>query len=56
MPTSTNLSIVTPSSNDYVTNGAVAMQTMADDIDGYWGALTNYTPTLTNVTGGTIQQ
>lgn len=53
MPTTTNLSIVTPASSDYVTNGAVAMQTMADDIDGYWGALTAYTPTTTNVTGAT---
>lgn len=54
MPTSTNLSLVTPASTDYVTNGATAMTTLADGIDGYWGAQTAYTPTLTNVTTGTV--
>lgn len=54
MPTTTNLGIVTPASSDYVTNGAVAMQTMADDIDAYFGAPSTYTPTTTNVSGGAV--
>lgn len=54
MPTTTNLGIVTPASSDYVTNGAVAMQTMADDIDAYFGAPSTYTPTTTNISGGTV--
>lgn len=54
MPTSTNLSLVTPASTDYVTNGATAMTTLANGVDAFWGTLTNYTPTLTNVTGGTV--
>lgn len=53
MPTSTNLSLVTPASTDYVTNGATAMTTLANGIDAYYGAPLTYTPTLTNVTGGT---
>ena len=54
MPSTTNLGIVTPTSNDYVTNGATAMTTMADDIDAFFGAPTTYTPTTTNVSGGTV--
>jgi hypothetical protein len=54
MPSTTNLGIVTPTSNDFVTNGATAMTTMADDIDAYFGAPTTYTPTTTNITGGTV--
>lgn len=54
MPTTTNLSLVTPASSDYVTNGAVAMQTLANGIDAYFGSLALYTPTLGNVTGGTV--
>lgn len=54
MPTSTNLGLVTPASTDYVTAGATAMTTLANGIDGYFGAATTYTPTLTNVTGGTV--
>lgn len=53
MPTSTNLSLVTPASTDYVTNGATAMTTLANGIDAYYGAPLTYTATLTNVTGGT---
>lgn len=54
MPTSTNLGLVTPASTDYVTSGATAMTTLANGIDGYFGAATTYTPTTTNVTGGTV--
>lgn len=54
MPTSTNLGLVTPASTDYVTSGATAMTTLANGIDAYFGAATTYTPTLTNVTGGTV--
>lgn len=54
MPTSTNLGLVTPASTDYVTSGATAMTTLANGIDGYFGTATTYTPTLTNVTGGTV--
>jgi hypothetical protein len=54
MPTSTNLSLVTPASTDYVTNGATAMTTLANGVDAYWAAMTTYTPTLTNVTGGSV--
>lgn len=54
MPTSTNLALVTPASTDYVTGGATAMQTLANGIDAYYGAPTTYTPTTTNVTGGTV--
>lgn len=53
MPTSTNLSLVTPASTDYVTNGATAMTTLANGIDAYFGAPSTYTPTTTNVTGPT---
>lgn len=53
MPTSTNLSLVTPASTDLVTNGATAMTTLANGVDAYYGAPTSYTPTLTNVTTGT---
>lgn len=54
MPTSTNLSLVTPASTDYVTNGATAMTTLANGIDAYFGAPTSYVPTTTNVTAGTV--
>lgn len=53
MPTSANLSLVTPASTDLVTNGASAMTTLANGIDGYYGPPTTYTPTTTNVTGAT---
>lgn len=52
MPTSTNLGLVTPSSSDFVTSGAVNMQTLANGVDAYFGAATIYTPTFTNVTTG----
>lgn len=52
MPTTTNLSLTYPASTGYVTNGASDMGTLATDIDNLYGALTTYTPTLTNVTGG----
>lgn len=54
MPTSTNLGLVTPASTDYVTAGATAMTTLANGIDGFFGAPTSYTPTLTNVSTGTV--
>jgi hypothetical protein len=54
MPTSTNLSLVTPASTDYVTNGATAMTTLANGIDAYYAAPTSYTPTTTNITAGTV--
>lgn len=54
MPTSTNLGLVTPASTDYVTAGATAMTTLANGIDAFFGAPTSYTPTLTNVTTGTV--
>lgn len=44
MPTSTNLSLVTPGSTAFVTNGASDMTTLANGIDAYWGAPTVYTP------------
>lgn len=50
MPTSTNLGLVTPASTDYVTAGATAMTTLANGIDGFFGAPSTYTPTTTNVT------
>lgn len=53
MPTSANLSLVTPASTDLVTNGATAMTTLANGIDAYYGAPLTYTPTLTNVSTGT---
>lgn len=52
MPTSTNLSLVTPASTDYVTNGATAMTTLANGIDAYYGNPLTYTPTFGNVTTG----
>lgn len=52
MPTSTNLGLVTPASSDFVTQGAVNMQTLANGVDAYYGAPTVYTPTFTNVTTG----
>lgn len=54
MPTTTNLGITYPDSTAYVTNGASDMGVIATDIDALYGALTTYTPTTTNVTGGTV--
>lgn len=53
MGTTTNLGITFPESSGYVTNGATAMQTIANDVDDYFGAWTAYTPTGTNISGGT---
>lgn len=53
MGTTTNLSITYPAPTDLVANGATDMQTIAEDIDDYFGAWTSYTPTGTNITGGT---
>lgn len=52
MPTSTNLSLVTPASTDFVMNGATNMTTLANGIDAYFGAWTSYTPTGTNISSG----
>lgn len=54
MPTSTNLGLVTPASSDFVTSGAVNMQTIANGIDAYFGAPTVYTPSWTgsNISSG----
>ena len=52
MPTSTNLSLVTPASTDFVMNGATNMTTLANGVDAYFGAWTAYTPTSTNISGG----
>lgn len=54
MPTTTNLALTYPASTDFVVNGATAMGTIAIGIDNYFGAATTYTPTLGNVTGGTV--
>lgn len=54
MPTTTNLNITYPASSDYVTNGAVAMGTIATGFDAFFGASTGYTPTTTNITGATV--
>lgn len=54
MPTTTNLAITYPASTDFVVNGATAMGTIAIGIDNLYGAATTYTPTTTNITGGTV--
>lgn len=54
MPTTTNLGITYPDSTAYVTNGAADMGVIATGIDALYGALTTYTPTLGNVSGGTV--
>ena len=49
----TNLALPYPADTDFVGDGYLAIQNLADTIDGYFGASTSYTPTTTNVTGGT---
>lgn len=53
MPTTTNLGLTYPASTGYVTNGASDMGTLASGIDAFFGAATTYSPTFTNVSGGT---
>lgn len=52
MGTTTNLALPYPASTDYVANGYLDIQNLAQDIDAYFGASTAYTPTFANVTGG----
>ena len=49
----TNLALPYPADTDFVGDGYLAIQNLADVVDGYFGASTSYTPTTTNVTGGT---
>lgn len=52
MGTTTNLALPYPASTDYVANGYLDIQNLAQDIDAYYAASTAYTPTFANVTGG----
>ena len=52
MPNTTNLNLPYPASTDYVANGYLDIQNLATDIDSLYGALTAWTPTFANVTGG----
>ena len=52
MGTTTNLSLPYPADTDFVGDGYLNIQNLATGIDAFYNALTTYTPTFTNVTGG----
>lgn len=52
MPNTTNLSLLYPSSTGLVGSGYLNIQQLAEGVDAFYGALTTYTPTFTNITGG----
>lgn len=53
MGTTPNLSLPYPASTDYIANGYSDIENLALGVDDIYGATTSYTPTTTNVTGGT---
>lgn len=53
MPSTTNLAIPYPSATDLVSLGYDQIADVATGIDAFFGAWTAYTPTGTNITGGT---
>lgn len=52
MPNTTNLSIPYPNATDLVSLGYDQIADVATGIDGFFGAWTSYTPTGTNISGG----
>lgn len=54
MGTTTNLGLPYPASTDYVANGYLDIQNLADAIDTLFGGSASYTPTTVNITSPNV--
>lgn len=53
MGTTPELGLPYPADTDYVANGYLDIENLATAVDDLYGPSQSYTPTLTNITGGT---
>lgn len=54
MPTTPNLGLPYPTDTDYVANGYLDTQQLADAVDALFGPSASYTPATTNITSPTV--
>lgn len=54
MGTTTNLGLTYPAATALVSQGYAQIQTLAQDVDGFYGAMTSYTPTFSNCTSPVV--